>query len=167
MQQKSILENIADEVVIFSTCNRTEIYLANLKSEDNLYKWLSNFKEVEIAMIKEHSYIYYEEKASKHLFRVTTGLDSIALGEPQILGQVKQAYQTSLDLNSVKQSLNKLFQESFHVAKNIRSETELGKNSISIVYAALKLADNFFSNYKNLTIMIIGAGQTGDLAIKT
>lgn len=160
-------EKLADEVVMVSTCNRTELYLADVNKPENIYEWVSDNRRIALTDLKKHAYLYQDEKASRHLFRVATGLDSLALGEPQILGQIKAAYQTSLEQNSVKQTLNRLFQEAFYVAKNIRSDTKLGENSISIAYAAIKVSEQFFDDYQDLTALIIGAGQTGTLAAKT
>lgn len=160
-------EKLAEEVVMVSTCNRTELYLADFERPQTIYEWMADYRHVALADLKTHSYLYQDEQASRHLFRVATGLDSIALGEPQILGQIKAAYQTSIEHNSVKQTLNRLFQEAFYVAKNIRSNTKLGENSISIAYAAVKLSEQFFDDYSNLTALIIGAGQTGELTAKT
>lgn len=160
-------ERLADEVVMVSTCNRTELYLAAEKRPNHIHEWLADYQRVALSDVKKHAYYFENEQASKHLFRVATGLDSLALGEPQILGQIKAAYQTSLEQNSVKQTLNRLFQEAFYVAKNIRSQTKLGENSVSIAYAAVKLSEQFFAQYQPLTALIIGSGQTGQLAAKT
>ncbi len=160
-------EQLAEEVVMVSTCNRMELYLAQAKGSAEIYRWMSDYKGVSLSELQTHSYLYRDEQASRHLFRVATGLDSVALGEPQILGQIKAAYKTALEQNSVKQTLNRLFQEAFYIAKNIRSNTKLGENSISIAYAAIKLSEQFFDNYQNLTALVIGAGQTGELAVKT
>lgn len=159
-------EKLANEVVMLSTCNRTELYLAEASRPQRVLEWLADNRQVSLPQLQNHSYLYENQAVSKHLFRVATGLDSLALGEPQILGQIKAAYQTALDNNSVKQTLNRLFQEAFYVAKNIRSDTKLGENSISIAYAAVKLSEQFFGDYKPLTALIIGAGQTGELAAK-
>lgn len=160
-------ERLADEVVMLSTCNRTELYLADVPKPQSVVEWLADNRKVSLPQLQHHAYLYEDQAASKHLFRVATGLDSIALGEPQILGQIKAAYQTAIDNNGVKQTLNRLFQEAFYVAKNIRSDTKLGENSISIAYAAVKLSEQFFGDYQPLTALVIGAGQTGELAAKT
>ncbi len=139
-------EKLADEAVMVSTCNRTELYLAGAKPPSQVYRWLADFRDISVADLKAHSYLYQDTQVSRHLFRVATGLDSLALGEPQILGQIKAAYQTSIERNSVKQTLNRLFQEAFYVAKNIRSDTKLGENTISIAYAAVKLSEQFFDD---------------------
>lgn len=160
-------EKLADEVVMLSTCNRTELYLAEVEKPARVIEWLADDRQVPLPKLKDHAYLYEDQAASKHLFRVATGLDSLALGEPQILGQIKAAYQTAIDNHGVKKTLNRLFQEAFYVAKNVRSDTKLGENSISIAYAAIKLSEQFFSDYKPLTALVIGAGQTGELAAKT
>ncbi len=158
--------NIADEVVVLSTCNRTELYLGDVSHPKRMYEWLSDYRQIPLQLLKNHAYLYKDALASRHLFRVATGLDSVALGEPQILGQIKAAYQTSLEHKAVKQTLNRLFQEAFYVAKNVRSNTKLGENSISIAYAAIKLSEQFFYDYTDVTALVIGAGQTGVLASK-
>lgn len=160
-------EKIAKEVVIFSTCNRTELYLADAEQDDLVYEWMSDYHKVELPVVREHSYLYHNNLASKHLFRVATGLDSLALGEPQILGQIKDAYHTALKTKTLDKTLNRLFQEAFYVAKNVRKTTRLGDNPISIAYAAVKLSTHFYSSYEGLTALIIGAGQTSQLAAKT
>lgn len=160
-------EQLAEEAVMISTCNRTELYLAQADNPNDVYQWMADYRKISLSELQRHSYLYHNEQASRHLFRVATGLDSIALGEPQILGQIKSAYKTAIEQNGVKQTLNRLFQEAFYVAKNIRSNTKLGENSVSIAYAAIKISEQFFDNYENLTALIIGAGQTGELAAKT
>ncbi|MBS9778425.1 MAG: glutamyl-tRNA reductase [Gammaproteobacteria bacterium] len=160
-------ENLAEEAVIVSTCNRTELYLAQPQNPSEIYQWISDYRKVSLNELQNHSYLYRNEHASRHLFRVATGLDSLALGEPQILGQIKSAYKVASEQNGVKQTLNKLFQEAFYVAKNIRNNTKLGENSISIAYAAVKVSEQFFDDYQNLTALVIGAGQTGELVAKT
>ncbi len=160
-------EKLASEVVMVSTCNRTELYLAEVNKPESIYEWISDNRHIALPDLKKHAYLYEDEQASRHLFRVATGLDSLALGEPQILGQIKAAYQTSLEQHTIKQTLNRLFQEAFYVAKNVRSDTKLGENSISIAYAAVKVSEQFFDDYKGLTALVIGAGQTGTLAAKT
>ncbi|PID58483.1 MAG: glutamyl-tRNA reductase [Gammaproteobacteria bacterium] len=159
-------ERLAEEVVVLSTCNRTELYLAEVERPERLYEWLADSRHVAIPTLRDHTYLHHDEAASRHLFRVATGLDSLALGEPQILGQIKDAYQTAVHNNGVKKTLNRLFQEAFYVAKNVRSDTRLGENAISIVYAGIKLSEQFYSNYRPLTALVIGAGQTGELAVK-
>lgn len=159
-------EQLASEVVMLSTCNRTELYLADVERHKRLIEWLADTRHIAMPTLQAHAYTHHDEHASRHLFRVASGLDSLALGEPQILGQIKDAYQTAINHNSVKKTLNRLFQEAFHIAKNIRTTTKLGENSISVVYAATQLSEQFFSNYGELTALVIGAGQTGELAVK-
>ncbi len=159
-------EKLANEVVMLSTCNRTEMYLAEAQPTQRLYEWLSDTRKVSVDKIQQHAYLYKDKWASRHLFRVATGLDSLALGEPQILGQIKEAYQVAIANNGVKNTLNRLFQEAFYIAKNVRSDTKLGENSISVVYAGVKLSEQFYSDYGELTALVIGAGQTSELAVK-
>lgn len=168
MAMQSICQaQLADEAVVFSTCNRTELYVANAKSEQALYEWMSDFHQVSYDALKSHTYTYHNAAASKHLFRVATGLDSMVIGEPQVLGQIKSAFQLSVTHNTARKLLTRLFQEAFYVAKNVRNNTKLGENSVSMVYVAAKLTEEFFSSYKDVTVLVIGAGQTGTLVAKT
>ncbi|PIE45920.1 MAG: glutamyl-tRNA reductase [Gammaproteobacteria bacterium] len=159
-------QRLAEEVVMLSTCNRTELYLSAAEHPARLLEWLADWRGIATKTVQQHTYLHRNEAASKHLFRVATGLDSQALGEPQILGQIKAAYHTALANQGVKKTLNRLFQEAFYVAKNVRTDTKLGENAISIAYAATQLTEQFFSRYNELTALVIGAGQTGELAVK-
>ena len=131
--------------VILSTCNRTEVY-CDVKSgaKNKLIDWLSVFHQVSPEELKPSLYIHEEQAAIKHLMRVACGLDSLVLGEPQILGQVKQAYTDSRGSKSVDASMEKLFQKSFSVAKRVRTETEIGGSAVSVAYAACTLSQAYF-----------------------
>ncbi|MDN3700050.1 glutamyl-tRNA reductase [Vibrio artabrorum] len=153
--------------VILSTCNRTEIY-CDVKgvAKNQLIDWLSEFHQINPEELKPSIYIHEEQAAIKHLMRVACGLDSLVLGEPQILGQVKQAYMDSRENQSVDASMEKLFQKSFSVAKRVRTETEIGGSAVSVAYAACTLAKHIFESITELTVLLVGAGETIELVSK-
>ncbi len=134
----SALKNrgIVNSGVIISTCNRTEIYcdIASGQSHE-LVDWLSAFHQLDPNAITPFLYIHQDNKAIQHLMRVACGLDSLVLGEPQILGQVKQAYATSVQLDAIKGPLERAFQKTFAVAKRVRTETDIGGNAVSVAFA--------------------------------
>jgi len=152
-----------DEAVILSTCNRTELYCYGEASADLLIGWLAGYHGIAIDTLRNHVYSYQDEQAMQHLMRVASGLDSLVLGEPQILGQVKQAYQFAKDQASVGGVLERLFQHSFKVAKTVRSETSVGANAVSVAYAAVNLARQIFADLKQSTVLLVGAGDTAEL----
>lgn len=153
--------------VIVSTCNRTEIY-CDVKSsgKSKLIDWLSQFHQVSPEDLKPSLYIHEEQAAIRHLMRVSCGLDSLVLGEPQILGQVKQAYSDSREHKAVDASMEKLFQKAFSVAKRVRTETEIGGNAVSVAYAACTLAKHIFESLEKSTVLLVGAGETIELVAK-
>ncbi|WP_127346892.1 glutamyl-tRNA reductase [Pseudidiomarina mangrovi] len=152
-----------DEAVILSTCNRTELYCYGEASADLLIGWLAGYHGIAIEQLRSHVYSYQDEQAMQHLMRVASGLDSLVLGEPQIFGQVKQAYQFAKDQASVGGVLERLFQHSFKVAKTVRSETSVGANAVSVAYAAVNLARQIFAEMKQATVLLVGAGDTAEL----
>ncbi|MBW3696294.1 glutamyl-tRNA reductase [Vibrio sp. T187] len=153
--------------VILSTCNRTEIY-CDIKSaaKSKVIDWLSVFHQVSPEELKPSLYIHEEQAAIKHLMRVSCGLDSLVLGEPQILGQVKQAYSDSREQKAVDASMEKLFQKTFSVAKRVRTETEIGGSAVSVAYAACTLAKHIFESIEDSTVLLVGAGETIELVAK-
>lgn len=153
--------------VIISTCNRTEIY-CDVKSggKTKVIDWLSQFHQVSPEDLKPSLYIHEEQAAIRHLMRVSCGLDSLVLGEPQILGQVKQAYSDSRDNKAVDSSMEKLFQKAFSVAKRVRTETDIGGNAVSVAYAACTLAKHIFESLEKSTVLLVGAGETIELVAK-
>ena len=153
--------------VIISTCNRTEIY-CDVKSggKSKIIDWLSQFHQVSPEDLKPSLYIHEEQAAIRHLMRVSCGLDSLVLGEPQILGQVKQAYSDSRDSKAVDSSMEKLFQKAFSVAKRVRTETDIGGNAVSVAYAACTLAKHIFESLEKSTVLLVGAGETIELVAK-
>lgn len=160
-------QNGVHEAAILSTCNRTEIY-CNIDQENhhNPIDWLHNFHGMKQDLLKPYLYKYPDENAVRHVLRVASGLDSMILGEPQVLGQLKVAYQQAISAGSIGHQLNRLFQHSFHVAKEVRSNTAIGSHPVSVAYAAVRLAQQIFGELKDQTALLIGAGETIELAAK-
>ncbi|MBF8999450.1 MULTISPECIES: glutamyl-tRNA reductase [Vibrio] len=153
--------------VILSTCNRTEVYCdVKNTSKNKIIEWLSQFHDVKLEDIKPSLYLHEEQAAIRHLMRVSCGLDSLVLGEPQILGQVKQAYADSREQRAVDPALEKLFQKAFSVAKRVRTETEIGGHAVSVAYAACTLAKHIFESLEDATVLLVGAGETIELVAK-
>ncbi|WP_133470370.1 glutamyl-tRNA reductase [Paraglaciecola marina] len=157
----------AAESVIVSTCNRTEIY-AQLDQPNKSFisTWLAKFHAVNQLDVDNNSYFYTEQDAAVHIMRVACGLDSLMLGEPQILGQIKQAVTHSKNIGVIKGSFDRLFQHTFSVAKRVRSETDIGANAISVAYASVQLAKHIFSSLEHSRVLLIGAGETIELVAK-
>jgi glutamyl-tRNA reductase len=159
------LEGVA-EAVVLSTCNRTEFYVETTESGQNMLKaWLSDdqtLNEEACAAL----FTLNKEEAIRHLFRVACGLDSMVLGEPQILGQLKDAYRAAEEHGTVGSQLNRLFHHTFSVAKKVRTDTEIGSSPVSVAYAAVNLANQFFAGFSKHTALLIGAGVTMELVAK-
>ncbi|MFA3789829.1 glutamyl-tRNA reductase [Aliiglaciecola sp. SL4] len=157
----------ADESVILSTCNRTEIYVSTKHSlADKLVQWLATFHNLDTNELICHSYMLEEDEAIRHVMRVASGLDSLVLGEPQILGQVKQAYINAKNYGAVNSQFEKLFQHTFSVAKKVRTETDIGANAVSVAFAAVQLSKQIFSSLSKTKVLLIGAGETIELVAK-
>ncbi|MCP3661843.1 MAG: glutamyl-tRNA reductase [Gammaproteobacteria bacterium] len=156
-----------EEGIILSTCNRTEIY-CSLEGIDHtgVRRWLSQFHGIEIETLNPYLYSHEGKAGVEHLLKVASGLDSMVLGEPQILGQVKSAYQTANDANSSGKMLGRMFQHTFSVAKQVRTDTAIGQSPVSIAFAAVSLARQIFSDLSKQTAMLIGAGETIELAAR-
>ncbi len=148
----------ATEAAILSTCNRTELYCYTDNPEKPI-SWLSHYHKLDAQHIQPYLYTLPQNEAVKHAFRVASGLDSMVLGEPQILGQFKQSVKIAQDAGTLGTLLHKLFQRTFEVAKEVRTNTEIGANSISMSAAAVKLAQRIFGDIKNQKILFIGAGE--------
>lgn len=162
LAQSSVLE-----AVIVSTCNRSEIYChLNQDNCQEVIDWLCLFQQITESELLKSLYCYKNAQAVQHLFRVACGLDSLVLGEPQILGQIKQAFATASQTKSVNKILNKLFQQSFSVAKRVRTETQIGANAVSVAFAAVCLAKQIFSDLSQSRVLLIGAGETIELVGK-
>ncbi|HDS0921704.1 TPA: glutamyl-tRNA reductase [Stenotrophomonas maltophilia] len=149
------------EAVLLSTCNRTELY-AVAESGEALAQWL----ESHAGQLHGYLYQHADADAVRHLFRVATGLDSMVLGEPQILGQVKDAWATARDHGLLGQRLDRLFQQTFSVAKRARTDTRVGANPISVASTAVRLAQNSFARLEDSTVLLVGAGETIELAAR-
>ena len=152
-----------EEAVIVSTCNRTELYCQGSVSADLLLGWLSGFHGLAPDALQQHHYSYHDQQAISHLMSVASGLDSLVLGEPQILGQVKQAYQLAQRQTTVGGILERLFQQTFREAKTVRNETDVGQNAVSVAYAAVSLAKHIFAKLDKSRVLLIGAGDTSEL----
>ena len=160
-------QNGVYEAAILSTCNRTEIYCnIDQGKNHNPIDWLHNYHGMEKGLLKPFLYEHPDKNAVRHVLRVASGLDSMILGETQVLGQLKNAYQDAINAGCIGHQLNRLFQHSFHVAKEIRSNTAIGNHPVSIAYAAVKLAQQIFGDLQNKTALLIGAGETIELVIK-
>ena len=152
------------EVIVVSTCNRTEIYCESTNGADDIKNWL--LAEKEYKSFAKHLYIHQEEDAIEHLFKVVAGLDSMVIGESEVLGQVKTAYKTALENKSIDGKLKRLFEYSFSVAKNVRANTDIGGNAISFMYTSILLIKKIFSTVEEKKCLLIGAGEMTELALK-
>ncbi|MDO4697401.1 MAG: glutamyl-tRNA reductase [Pasteurellaceae bacterium] len=174
---------LAESVVILSTCNRTELYfhqpeippqedhLANQTWREQCVDWLAEFHQLDRQELRQCLYFKQNLDAARHLMSVACGLDSLILGEPQILGQVKQAYQESESFYqsqgvAMSTNLSRLFQKTFSTAKRVRSETEIGSSAVSVAYAACGLARQIFDNFGKLRFLLVGAGETIELVAR-
>ena len=178
-----VLHTPVMEAAIMSTCNRTELYVAvdNIAVDkashelsddalnaltESLLQWLSNHHDVDIALLRDCHYVAHTEHAVKHMMRVASGLDSLVLGEPQILGQMKSSYAVAQAAETLSSELHSVFQKVFGVAKKVRTNTAIGENPVSVAYAAVSLAQQIFSDLKEDTALLIGAGETIDLVAR-
>jgi glutamyl-tRNA reductase len=152
------------EAAIISTCNRTEIYCAGHQMEVKpTLEWLAHSGGVSPDVLMSHSYTLEDELAARHAFRVASGLDSMVLGEPQILGQMKDAVRAAEEAGALGSTLNQLFQRSFAVAKEVRTSTEIGAHSISMAAAAVRLAGQIFEDLEKIKVLFVGAGEMIEL----
>ena len=152
------------EAAIISTCNRTEVYCAGEKPElEHTLDWLAHVGGVSPALLRSHSYTMENGFAARHAFRVASGLDSMVLGEPQILGQLKDAVRAAEAAGSLGTTLSQLFQRSFAVAKEVRTSTEIGAHSISMAAAAVRLAGQVFEDLGEVKVLFVGAGEMIEL----
>ncbi|MFH2043746.1 MAG: glutamyl-tRNA reductase [Pseudomonadota bacterium] len=158
-----------NEVVLFSTCNRVEILMAvNDKAiaVDTAKKQLSAFKNVPLSKFEQAIYVYEGEEAVRHIFRVASSLDSMMIGEPQILGQIKEAYHIATIRKTSGVILNRLLHRTFFVAKRVRTETGIGGHAVSISYAAIELARKIFGLLEEKKVLLIGAGEMAEIAVE-
>lgn len=155
------------EAAVLSTCNRTEIYCRVETGAERLPEhWLAQFGQLRPDQLDTYLYRHRDGAAVRHLFRVATGLDSMVLGEPQILGQVKEAWQAARASGALKTPLDRLFQQTFAVAKRARTDTRIGAHPVSVAFAAVRLAQSVFSALDQATVLLIGAGDTIELAAR-
>ena len=160
-----------NEAAILSTCNRTELY-CDLKQENisqsdqNLKEWFSRFHGLEPSLLEGHLYTHDHMQTIRHAMEVASGLDSMVLGEPQIAGQMKQAYAVASHEGTIGQMLGKLFQNAFSVAKQVRTDTAIGSSPVSVAFAAVSLAKQIFGELDQSTALLIGAGETIELAAR-
>lgn len=154
-----------EEAAILSTCNRTEIY-CDLASQhtDELINWLASQHQLCESSIQNYLYSHSDMQSIKHMSRVACGLDSMVLGETQILGQMKTAYQQAGQAGTLGKYLGRLFQHTFQVAKKVRTDTAIGSSPVSVAFAGVKLAQQIFGELKNQTALLIGAGETIELS---
>jgi glutamyl-tRNA reductase len=162
------LQLATPEAALVSTCNRTELYVAApAKSSEQLVRpaldWLAEQGGVTGSHLQAHTYVMEDQAAARHAFRVAAGLDSMVLGEPQILGQMKQAVRQADEAGTLGTTLHQLFQRSFSVAKEVRSSTEIGAHSISMAAAAVRLAAQLFERLEDIHVLFVGAGEMVEL----
>jgi glutamyl-tRNA reductase len=156
-----------NEALILSTCNRTELYVeVDAGAEAVPQNWLVAQHRLTERRIDEFLYRHHESDAVRHLFRVATGLDSLVLGEPQILGQVKDAYQVARSAGSLRAPMERLLQQTFAVAKRVRTDTRIGASPVSVAYTAVRLAEKLFADLTGACVLLIGAGETIELAAR-
>ncbi|MEQ9885908.1 glutamyl-tRNA reductase [Pectobacterium zantedeschiae] len=155
--------------VVLSTCNRTELYLSVGEQEnqrEQLIRWLCEYHQLRPEEVNDSLYWHQDNAAVSHLMRVASGLDSLVLGEPQILGQVKKAFAESQRGHSLSSELERLFQKSFTVAKRVRTETDIGASAVSVAFAACTLARQIFESLADVTVLLVGAGETIELVAR-
>lgn len=166
LQSLTQLGHVSESVIV-STCNRTELY-CHLEDDDltPIIEWLAHFHQVPADELTQYVYQHADDQAVSHLMSVAAGLDSLVLGEPQILGQVKQAYQQARQAGTVGTIFERLFQSTFAIAKDVRTHTEVGQNAVSVAFAAVNLAKHIFSNLHKSRVLLVGAGETAELVAR-
>lgn len=149
------------EAAILSTCNRSELYLEMEDVQPQaVLDWLAQFHEVPIEDLQACAYVHHDDQAIRHMMRVACGLDSLVLGEPQILGQIKTAYDDAREAGTLGPLLGRLFQATFSTAKTVRTDTAIGENPVSVAYAAVSLARQIFTDLSRSQALLVGAGET-------
>ncbi|MFT5930420.1 MAG: glutamyl-tRNA reductase [Oceanospirillaceae bacterium] len=171
--QQLVSQTAVSEAAILSTCNRTEVYgrLAigeSKTSEPGLVvaQWLSEFHQVALDQVQHHSYFKQADQAVKHMMRVASGLDSMVLGEPQILGQLKSSFSVARQEKTATSHLIRMFQSAFNMAKYVRTHTAIGENPVSVAFAAVAMARQIFARLEDQTALLIGAGETIELVAR-
>ena len=158
-----------EEVVLISTCNRVEVLMTTEnrhRAVEAVKIFLSKSKNVPYENFKESLYLYHDDEAVRHIFRVAASLDSMMVGEPQILGQIKAAYREAIEKKASGVILNRLLHRTFSVAKRVRSETGIGGHAVSISYAAIELGRKIFGSLEGKKVLLIGAGEMAELAVE-
>lgn len=149
------------EAAILSTCNRSELYIEqDHLSADAVLQWLADYHRLSLDELRASAYVHEEHDAVKHMMRVASGLGSLVLGEPQILGQMKSAYAVAREAGTVGPLLGRLFQATFSAAKQVRTDTAIGENPVSVAFAAVSLAKQIFADLGRSQALLIGAGET-------
>lgn len=149
------------EAAILSTCNRSELYLEQETADaESVLRWLADYHQLNLDDLRAAAYIHQDEAAVRHMMRVACGLDSMVLGEPQILGQMKSSYAVAREAGTVGSLLGRLFQATFSTAKTVRTDTAIGENPVSVAFAAVSLAKQIFANLSKSQALLIGAGET-------
>lgn len=155
------------EVVVLSTCNRTEIYCtADDRCPERITQWLHANHDIERADLDASLYSLMDDNAVAHTMRVASGLDSLVLGEPQILGQMKSAFAVAQEAGTTGTELGRLFRQTFSIAKRVRTDTAIGQNPVSVAFAAVRMAQHIFADLKNSRALLIGAGETIELVAR-
>jgi glutamyl-tRNA reductase len=155
------------EAAILSTCNRTEFYCTSTTTNQQiLVEWVAKNKNIEPDVFTPYLYSHIDSQLIRHMFRVACGLDSMILGEPQILGQMKSAYQAACEAGTLGKHLGKLFQYTFSAAKKVRTDTAIGSSPVSVAFAAVQLAQQIFDKLSEQTALLIGAGETIELSAR-
>jgi glutamyl-tRNA reductase len=153
-----------EEVVVVSTCNRTEIYsIGPMQSRESIHNWLQTKGGLSDSEMETHCYVHEREQAVQHLFRVSSGLDSLVLGESQIVGQLKDSWQMAHEAGGVGKVLDRLFQHAFATGKRIRSKTRIGEHPVSVAYTTVMLAKQIFGDLNSKTVILVGAGEMVEL----
>jgi glutamyl-tRNA reductase len=149
------------EAAILSTCNRSELYIEqDHVAADTVLRWLAEYHHLSVEELRASAYVHEDDAAVRHMMRVASGLDSLVLGEPQILGQMKSAYAVAREAGTIGPLLGRLFQATFSAAKQVRTDTAIGENPVSVAFAAVSLAKQIFSDLRQSTALLIGAGET-------
>jgi len=160
--------SLISECIILSTCNRTEIYciLKENKSQQDIQDWLHTFFGLEHSTLTPYLYAHHDLDAVKHIMRVSSGLNSLVLGEPQIFGQIKDAYNAARKSNSINRTLESLFQHIFKTVKQVRTDTAIGSSPVSVAFSAVALSKQFFGDLSKQTALLLGAGETIELVAR-
>ena len=159
---------LVDEAFILSTCNRTELYIEieDLKYVDNISNWLLRQKGLSIEDFENNIYSFSDSNVVRHALNVASGLDSMVIGEPQILGQFKSAFLDAHNAGTIGKNLDRLFQYAFSTAKEVRTDTKIGLNSLSLANVAVSLTDQFYDDLSTKNALLLGAGDSINIAAK-